>query len=193
MKIKIILLLFVVFFKNTAFSQSKIIQLHPVLGDSIDLVEKRDYLLFPEIQDSTYIYGLLKMKDSLFRFVSYHKSDSISMIVNQKMITEYQRNIAKLHAYYKNQLEPDSLNVLNKGLLISKTALNQKPANQVKLSKEGKKSIGDEANRLIRLKIEANKRRIIGEKKREFITNGSGGMELFSIKTKKKKEKEKLF
>lgn len=192
MKINFVFLI-VVLFKNVVFSQSKIIQLHPILGDTIDLVEKRDYFLFPEVKDATYVYGILERKDSIVRFVSYQFSDTISVNVNQQKISEYQRNIDKLYAYYKNQSVSDSLKIKSTGFMESKTAPGQKLVNPVKLSEAGKKLIGEESKRLIRLKNEAAKRRLIGEEKQVFMTNGPGGMELFSVKTKKKKEKEKLF
>lgn len=93
----------------SAFAQKEFVILHPVVGDTIDLAEKQTYLLFTDIDDSTYDYGqVMKEGDSYFLNVHFQFGNQF-VEVDQLKLQEYNANIQKLLAYYSYLENPDKL------------------------------------------------------------------------------------
>ena len=91
-------------------AQENIFVLHPILGDTIDAVEKTDYLLFPEINDSIFNYCIIKNRIGWFNVCVYLKEDSIiTFQLDSSEINQYKVNIDKLYDYYSNLTTGDSL------------------------------------------------------------------------------------
>jgi|SRR5690554_1599808 len=81
--------------------------LHPAVGDTISLMEKIDYALFPEISNKQFAFLTITYAESRFYLKSY---DSISMLISIdtafiEEIVEAQKNIEKINAYYSIKAE----------------------------------------------------------------------------------------
>jgi len=99
-------------------AQKRVVILHPILGDSIDLTEKQTYLLFPEIKDVDFDEGqILKLKDKYILHISAH-GDEHEFDIDSLQLLQYQTNITKLIAYQNyienpKKAEQKSLVVIN--------------------------------------------------------------------------------
>lgn len=95
----------------SVFAQKDIIVLHPAIGDTIDLAEKQTYLLFADIEDSSFESGqIIKLDDKYFLKV-YYQSEEELVEVDRSKLEEYHTNIQKLLAYYTYLENPDKLKV----------------------------------------------------------------------------------
>lgn len=75
--IKIIKLFFLFLMSFSCFSQSNIFVLHSVIGDTINKQEKKDYFLFPELNDSIFNYGQIHYKNGKYYLFVFSILDSI--------------------------------------------------------------------------------------------------------------------
>ena len=81
--------------------------LHPMIGDTLDAIEKKDYSLFPKINNSNLNYCLIYIDSSRFRLKAIYKGDSSSTFdLSHNEIVEAQQNIEKINEYYKNKDKP---------------------------------------------------------------------------------------
>ncbi|MFA9371169.1 MAG: hypothetical protein ACERIH_05625 [Labilibaculum antarcticum] len=93
----------------SAFAQKEVVILHPVVGDTIDLAEKQTYLLFSDVDDSTYDFGQI-VKEGDNYFLNVHSQSGEQLLeVDQLKLQEYHTNIQKLLAYYSYLENPDKL------------------------------------------------------------------------------------
>lgn len=92
-------LLLLILAPTSNYAQSKIVILHPILGDTIDLLEKQTYLLFPEVEDSNFEYGQVVMKGNGFFFRSYSGGALQKIDLKPSALKQYHINIEKLIAY----------------------------------------------------------------------------------------------
>lgn len=110
MKKILAILIFVVVKSGIAFSQDTIFILHPSVGAVIDKNEKMNYILFPEIADTSFQYCFIKPLKGSYCIFSYFRNDSLSISsVDSLDLVKYQTNISKLNEYFSNQSKPDSL------------------------------------------------------------------------------------
>ena len=113
MKTAIIFLLFLFVNSGIMFSQDTIFILHPSVGAMIDKYEKKDYLLFPEIKDTSFNYSFLKYLKGDYCLFSYFLNDSLSIIkVDSLELTQYQSNISKMDEYFSKRTKLDSLHLI---------------------------------------------------------------------------------
>ncbi len=162
-----IILLFISYF---SFSQDKIFVLHPFIGDTIDNNEKNKFLLFPEINDSYFRFGLIHLisnkKYLLYSYPDYNSSPKISEI-DSLTIKEYARNIQKFIDYYTRLLRnPDLYQPLS-------SPQKQKDLNvNLNISPEFYKKLASEVDRYQSLKGAAEQKGLWGKDKENYIKTG---------------------
>ncbi len=178
------ILYYFLFFCTTCISQQTIYVLHPVVGDTIDVVELSKYQLFTEIKNvkkivlnNTNEVFLLSYTEDGFNF----KSKEVS-----KVDIELNRNnILKLEEYYQKQQNKDSIIETNQGFMKIENNL-YKGEDRIDLSDETKNNLRQESNRYNSLKNRAQDKGLLGSERNDFIQTGASGVELFHIKKKKK-------
>ena len=103
---RILLVLFFLSFKLTA---QDVYPLHPSIGDTLDLLEKLDYSLFPEVENNGFQYALITYRTDAFFLTSHFDNDSVaSTKLDQETIIEAQQNIEKVNAYYRYLKEKET-------------------------------------------------------------------------------------
>lgn len=118
MKRLLLMMILILSFVFRGNSQDGLIVLHPIVGDTIDKDEKVNYLLFPEITDSLFIYCQINKVADKYYATSFLVRDSLLTIqLNGTEINLYKENIEKLNAYYSSQPESDSINNLRAFIL----------------------------------------------------------------------------
>jgi hypothetical protein len=82
--------------------------LHPAIGDTINLDEKLDYSLFPEVTNNGFKFAIIAYAEGGFRLVyNITTADStlplteMKMDLSQEKIIEEQQKIQKINAYYR--------------------------------------------------------------------------------------------
>jgi len=166
----------------SVFSQKQIVVLHPVLGDSIDKVEKVNYLLFPELGDSLFTYGQIHFKNNKFYLHAYSQTGSTLREIDSLEMKQYYLNVEKLMAYYAYKNNPDTLNDSRSVILSSMdtSALQQR----IKyLSPEMRKKLSKDSRRYQSLKADAEQKGYIGVDKENYIKT-SGYLEISTSKSK---------
>jgi len=168
--VKLSLILSFLFITNTAFSQ-EIVQLHPVVGDTIGNSEKIAFYLFPEIADSSFIQGVIFFQHSTFKvnILEENKPD-YTIDVDSTMLVEYNQNIEKLIQYYSKLQESDSLNQKQQ-LLSNSSAIQMSP--ECKLNAEERKKLITESRRYLRKKDRAEDLGLWGKEKEDYIKSSS--------------------
>ncbi len=163
-----------------AFSQGNLISLHPLIGDTVSYQEKIDYLLFTEVVDTNYLFGLLYSNDSNnYYLISYHSTDSAITKIDSGKISEYRLNIDKLYAFYTSQSKPDTIHEKGNLFLIDSISHG---FNKNFISPEMSKQIGRDARRYQGLNNAADKQGLKGQDKENYINTGGYG----EIRFKKK-------
>ncbi|MUP36493.1 hypothetical protein [Labilibaculum euxinus] len=156
----------------SVFAQKQIVILHPIVGDTIDLAEKQTYLLFADVDDSTYDYGQV-MKEGDNYFLNVHSQSGEKLIeVDQLKLEEYHTNIQKLLAYYSYLENPDQL---KEAPLV---VLNQKDTCALEmdieyLSPKMKKKLRKDSDRYQYLKSDAERKGYWGEDQENYIKTAS--------------------
>ncbi len=167
------------------FCQDKVISLHPVIGDTIDKNEKRNYLLFPEIDNASFETGQIILKNNV-TYLCYQTGGNQQMkAIDSVKISEYQKNISKISAYFQSKTKSDTAQ--------SNKVLNLKiqPTQQVDITfftPEMRVAMEKEARRYNALKGKAEELGLWGKDKENYIQTG-GYNEFFSTKSKKKSKK----
>ena len=109
---KLIILLFLILLKQVyCFSQDSILILHPVIGEIIDNIEKKKYLLFTEIEDTVYSYAYIKFSDNKY-YLNVSMTGPNAQYVKQldtSEIHQYFINVVKLNEYFSNLANSDSI------------------------------------------------------------------------------------
>lgn len=115
-------------------AQDSLFTINRMIGDTIDLHEKTEYYLFPDIPDSTYQFSYIKYADSLYILVTYFSGDTIQKrVIDTLEINSYRLNVLKLIKYYEyvdqtytldsmiifSPLEPDpsKITIINSGMI----------------------------------------------------------------------------
>ncbi len=153
-----------------SFSQDRIFVLHPFIGDTIDNNEKNKFLLFPEINDSYFRFGLIHLiSNKKYLLYSYSDYNSIPKIteIDSLTIKEYARNIQKFIDYYTSLLKnPD---------LIQPPSSQKKQKNlnvNLNISPEFYKKLASEVDRYQSLKSAAELKGLWGKDKENYIKTG---------------------
>ncbi len=179
---KPILTLLLFAFYQITFSQNRIIALHPIIGDTIDKNEKRAYLLFPEIDNSTFDFGQIIAKDNA-TYLHYRSGAGEQMKeIDSLKIKEYQCNISKLSAFYLSKFKTDTTRI-SKNLNIK--IKEPSPLDITFITPEMRIAMEKEARRYNALKGQAEERGLWGKDKENFIQTG-GYNEFYSVKARKK-------
>jgi hypothetical protein len=179
---KIILSIIGLIFIISATSQDKIVILHPIVGDTITLKEKTDYLLFPNVVDSVFNYGLLHLKNNTYQLHIYHSTDSLIVQIDSSDIYQYKQNIEKLAAYYSNDALDDRIES-SESIMLNNNNTKNNSLNQSSISPTTLKRTLKEAERTQLLNNSADKQGLNGKERENYINTGGAG----SIKLRKKK------
>ncbi len=86
--------------------------LHPSVGDTIELIEKLDYALFPKAKNPELIYCLIDYVEESGDFkllVKYKIKQQYTMLpLSKNELIEAQKNIEKINQFYKQKAIRDS-------------------------------------------------------------------------------------
>ena len=107
---RLTVLLIVIVISFQCFSQERLFELHPLVGDTIDRNEKLYYLLFRDINDSDFKYCTISHTNDGY-FVHTRTIDD-SVAIKQVDSTEIRETIVKLDKvmeYYSAQEKQDSI------------------------------------------------------------------------------------
>ncbi len=186
-KFLIIAFLFVL---NNVFvpAQSKIAQLHPIIGDTISQSEKRLFLLFSQIPDSTYHFGQLMFddKEGYMLISTMNNADVLKQEIDREEVEQYKANVDKLLAYYA-QIDTSSVISDKNDLGLSLMSLNSNPVNKdaLQLSSEQKKILVKNAIRYNYLKMEGIDNGLWGQDLDNYIkTSGSWDFPILGLMLK---------
>lgn len=156
---------------SNGISSQQIVQLHPVVGDTISYSEKVAFYLFPEITDSCFIEGLIFYEDSVFKVNVIEKyKESYELAIDSIMLNRYQQNIEKLIDYYSRLEVSDSLR--KKQLLLSNGLTVQKGP-EYRLNEEERNQLVQESRRYLRKKDKAEDLGIWGPDQEIYIQGAS--------------------
>jgi len=156
--------------------QAQIVILHPVVGDTIDLTEKKAYLLFPQFADTIFHQAWIEKRDGILDLHTNLKGEIIVNVIDSIEIAEFKMHIEKLSAYYASQGQSDSIYGLPGSLIIrNKTAIGERKSYE--LSPEMMDKIKRDARRYAELNHEAQMQGLTGRAKEDFI-NTAGHMEI---------------
>ncbi len=153
------------------FAQENIISLHPVVGDTINIKEKKDFLLFPDIPDSGFSYAVIKNKQGDYYVCSYYNTEYKEKQIDTTTMDQYYINVEKLSAYYSNQKSEDkgleSMNIKRLDPVDKRITTGD-----IIISPETRKKIGYESARYRGLNNSANDMGITGQEKKDYINSG---------------------
>jgi hypothetical protein len=166
----------------SATSQDKIVILHPIIGDTITLQEKKDYLLFPDIVDSVFNFGILHLTNNTFQLYVYQSKDPLIVQIDSSEIHQYKLNIEKLSEYYSNVSSDNSIES-SESIMLNNNNTKNHTLHQSSISPTTLKRTLKEATRTQLLNNSADRQGITGKAKENYINTGGAG----SIKLRKKK------
>ncbi|PWE00862.1 hypothetical protein [Marinilabilia rubra] len=166
-------MLLVFFFVSPAISQKPVV-LHPEVGDTIDLIEKLDYLLFTQVPDSLFDQGVLRKDGENYQLAVWHDTDIEKYDISIEDFESYAGNIEKLSAYYKRQKE--KLEAGNKKSLVIKRDSFPPGLDIEWMSKKQKSKMIKESRRYNNLKLDADEQGLMGFEREKYIKTG-GQME----------------
>ncbi len=171
------------------YAQSTLIVLHSVVGDTISLAEKRDYLLFPEIPDSTFEEGILLQERETYQLVAFHGGDSLMVDISAENLEEYRQHVEKLYAYYTGKQAGKS-DSLQSQISLSDSIPDLPEAQGDYLNDEARKKIRKDAFRYQMLNNMADDQGLRGREKEQYMEKGGSGL-IWMGNPKKKKKKKK--
>lgn len=182
---KSILFLIAVLISLHCFSQESIYRLHPLVGDTIDQKEKFNYLLFKQINDADFNFGILTHSNDAYFLKVFSPSNSISTVeIDTTELKQYIAKLDILQEYFANEGKIDSTTInLNPDEEISDYSL--KKLNSSLINEKSKSKIMKEARTGTRLKGDAE--RYKNRKDHSNMFSGAGYVEFPVIKTKKRK------
>ncbi len=106
---RIIAFLTVFLLNLNVYSQKNLYVLHPLVGDTIDKIEKIQYMLFQEIADSNFRHCYLTFSDGEYFVNTCTLNGSIHITqVDSSLINRYKVNIEKLNQYYLTRAKNDT-------------------------------------------------------------------------------------
>jgi hypothetical protein len=91
------------------YAQDRIFILHPAVGDTIDITEKKKYLVFPEIDNAGFDYAFITQANRKYTARIVSKNGSVTFLnLSDSIIDQYFYNIEKLNDYYAGLEQRDS-------------------------------------------------------------------------------------
>lgn len=129
--------------------------LHPVIGDTLEAIEKKDYSLFPKVSNKNLDYCLIYPDSNQLKLEAYYRGDSSKTFpLEHSEIVEAQQIIEKINAYYRSKDQPnspysESVVKKNKSKQFSSPLLQQSQINE-KAQKDAR----------MQLRIEADEKRL---------------------------------
>jgi hypothetical protein len=149
---KISLIAFIILFRFiSCISQDSIFILHPAVGEIIDKNEKKQFYLFPEINDSNFKFCYIKtLKEGYLLYCVFISDSVITNLIDTIKIQEYNTNINKLVEFYAYEAKKDSLNNSKENIDL-KTINNNNP-NKDLISNDVRSKIDDETRANTRMK-----------------------------------------
>ncbi len=164
MKCSILTLLTLSF--SLALCAQKIIQLHPIIGDTISQNEKILFLLFPDIPDSSFQFGTLKQNvDSAFFLDEFVSNQHYKKELTINEINKYKENIDKLLTYYASFNDTTKS---NEQIDLNKPFHLKKPIG-ISITSDQLEKMKKEATRYNALKLEAEEKGLWGTEKDNYI------------------------
>lgn len=162
-----ITLLSFLFCLTSIYAQDSLVILHPVIGDTISLSEKTDYLLFSEVKDNDFNYGILHYGNSKFRLHVY-KNEQVSIVeIDSNAIKQYCMNVKILDSYNKQQPTKNEESVMRSGATNANRKLNTNY-----MTPEMKKKLLYDTQRHVDLRNEAEGKGLRGLNKDKYINSG---------------------
>jgi hypothetical protein len=149
--------------------------LHPVVGDTIDLIEKLDYLLFSDVPDSLFEQGVLIPDNQDYQLLVWHEGEVAKVDVSAEDFEMLSGNVEKLSAYYQQKAgkKGDSAEVYSP--LITRDSIPM-GLNIEWMSEQQINKMTKESRRYNQLKLEADEQGLMGYDRRKYIETG-GRME----------------
>ena len=167
----LLLILFLLIYSNLLFAQKNIIALNAIIGDTIDKNEKEIFYLFPEIEDSSYVYGQIFKDSNQLWSLSILESDTVVSEIDSLKIESYRNNINKLIAYHIYLSKKDSAFADINNLLYS-DSIGRK-ANSITYTPTMRKKLRKDAQRYTYLKGKAEEIGLWGVDKDNYIQTSS--------------------
>lgn len=168
------LFLFFVLFALPLKSQQPVV-LHPVVGDTIDLIEKLDYLLFPNVADSLFNQGVLTPDGHDYQLTVWYEGDISKFYIDSSEFDVFSGNVKKLSAYYQQKTSTSVSSPAENSPLISCDSIPM-GLNIEWMSEQQIKKMTKESRRYNHLKLEADEQGLMGYDRRKYIETG-GRME----------------
>lgn len=173
-KAPIITAFLMTFFISTPVISQKQVELHPQVGDTIDLIEKLDYLLFTEIPDSLFDHGALTQNGEDYQLKVWHDGNTSEYGISDEEFEKYSGNVEKLSTYYQQQKEKLQA-ATQKSLVIKSDSIP--PGLDIEwMSEKQKSKMIKESRRYNNLKLEADEMGLMGFDREKYIRTG-GQME----------------
>ena len=156
---------------SNGISSQDIVQLHPVVGDTISNSEKVAFYLFPEIKDSCFVEGVIFYQDSTFKVsITEMQKPEYMLAIDSTLLGKYAQNIEKLIHYYSSLEVSDSV---DQKLLLSTNSLSNRKAPEYRLNEEERKQLVKESRRYLRKKDKAEDMGIWGVDQELYIKGAS--------------------
>ncbi|WP_157202514.1 hypothetical protein [Marinilabilia salmonicolor] len=168
------LILFSLFFVFPLKSQNPVV-LHPVVGDTIDLIEKLDYLLFSDVPDSLFNQGVLTPDGNDYKLTVWHEGDISKFDIDREEFEVLSGNVKKLSAYYQQKTATADSSAVGNSPLITRDSIPI-GLNIEWMSEQQIKKMTKESRRYNQLKLEADEQGLMGYDRRKYIETG-GRME----------------
>jgi hypothetical protein len=168
------LFLVIVLFALPLKSQQPVV-LHPVVGDTIDLIEKLDYLLFSDVPDSLFEQGVLVSKEQGYQLTVWNGEGISEFDVSREEFRMLSENVEKLSAYYQQKAAKNGASAEENSPLITRDSIPM-GLNIEWMSEQQIKKMTKESRRYNQLKLEADEQGLMGYDRRKYIETG-GRME----------------
>lgn len=149
--------------------------LHPVVGDTIDLIEKLDYLLFSDVPDSLFEQGVLVSKEQGYQLTVRNGEGISEFDVSREEFRMLSENVEKLSAYYQQKAAKNDASAKENSPLITRDSIPM-GLNIEWMSEQQIKKMTKESRRYNQLKLEADEQGLMGYDRRKYIETG-GRME----------------
>jgi len=181
----VLAIIFIVFNSLIILAQNKIAQIHPVIGDTVSQSEKRLFLLFSDIPDSTYQFGHITFDnhESYFLISTKNNGDVLKQKIEREDIERYKQNVDKLLLYYA-QMDTSFTNDNNSMLAEAIVSKSNRSINSdaLKLSFEQRKILVKNARRYSDLKMEGMDSGLWGKDLENYIkTSGSWNIPVLGV------------
>lgn len=168
-----------------SYAQSNIYVLHPLVGDTIDNNEKLNYLLFKNINDSDFRYGVITHTNEAYLLKVCSADNSVSIFqIDSTELKQYAEKLDKVAAYYANEGKKDSIKN-NPKLKEDENDPQLKNLNSTLINQQSKNRILKEARTQTRMKEDAE--RYKNRNDHSDLFSGAGHVEFPTIRTKKRK------